>query len=160
MAEDYVVEDLRVDADRMILTDTDTSRGPLFKVSEVSRIFFNRTSYWIRWLEEEHRFVIDGDRTCKHFEWIHREIDQLVDGKPTRKKVKSRHSWVKDGVCTHCGGRQVGVTKTRTGSRSYTLTDIEQMIHALAGNDTISGAQAALALLLVQTIAKIHGYLP
>jgi len=154
-----IVHDARLDPDRFMLEGIDTSKGPTFKVSQVGEIFFARSSFWVRWLEDEHKLVLDGDPNCKHYEPTMRVVDQVIEGKVQEKEVKAKISWVVDGVCTHCGGHQVGVGKTKSGARIYTLTDIEQMIHALASNGSISGAHATNALLLVQTMARIHGYL-
>ena len=38
----------------------DTSGGPLFVVSDVSRIFFARSDHWLRWRERQGKFELDG----------------------------------------------------------------------------------------------------
>lgn len=160
MNETVIVQDARLDPDRFILENVDTSQGPTFKVSQIGEIFFARTAFWVRWLEDEHKLVLDGDPDCKHYAATTKMVEQIKDGQATTKEVKAKDSWIVDGVCARCGGKRVGTRKTQTGSRVYTLTDIEQMVHALAANGSISGAHAANALLLVQTMARIHGYLP
>jgi len=157
--ESVVVQDARLDPDHFLLDRVDTSAGPHFSVSQVGKIFFARTAFWIRWLEDGHRTILDGDPACPHFTPSTRIIEVITaEGEQTRE-VKSKDSWLVDGVCSRCGGRQVGVTKTKTGSRIYTLTDVEEVVHALAGAGAISGAQATNALHLVQTMARIHGLL-
>lgn len=160
-SEPVILQDPRLDPDRFILEGIDTSEGPYFTVSQVGKIFFARSSYWVRWIEEEHKNVLDGDPECPHYEKVKRQIDAVGDdGRPYLKTVTSNLSWVVDGVCTHCGGKQVAMSKTATGSRVYSLFDLEMLIHALASSRAITGAQAHNALLLVQTIAKIYNYLP
>ena len=56
-------------------------------------------------------------------------------------------------------GEQVGGSRTPEGARRYTLSDIEKMAHALAGREAINGAQLTNALMMVQTSARIWGYL-
>lgn len=56
-------------------------------------------------------------------------------------------------------GENVATGRTEKGARVYTLTDIERMTHTLAANGRINGAQAANALLIVRTIARVWGYL-
>ena len=142
--------------DHFILDGVDTSAGPTFTVSQVGSVFFARSSHWVRWIEENHKNVLDGDPQCPHREPFEKTSQTLVDGALKNKKVMSHRSWVEDGVCTRCGGKQVGMRKTATGSRFYTLGDIELMVHALAGGGAISGAQAVNALSAVATVARIH----
>lgn len=115
--ETVVVTDVRLDADKFMLDGIDVTEAPVFTVSEVAKIFFGRTGYWIRWLETN---------------------------KP--------ESFLLDGV-------RVANSRTPKGSRIYTLGDVEQMTHAFAAGGHINGAQAANSLLVVQTIARIHGFL-
>lgn len=56
-------------------------------------------------------------------------------------------------------GEDVGGQRTDEGARRYNLADIEKMAHALAEKGAINGAQLTNALLLVQTEAKIYGYI-
>ena len=157
--EAIVLQDARLDPDRPLLEGIDTSEGPTFKVSQFGQIFFARTDHWVRWLEGEHKFVIDGDPECPHYAKVKRDVEQYVGGTLKNNEVDAKESWVVDGVCTKCGGRQVGASRTATGSRIYTLSDIEQVTHALLANNAISGQQAINALHLVQTMARIHGLL-
>lgn len=149
MAETLVIQDARLDPDRFILEGVDASAGPHFNVSQLGKFFFARTSFWVRWLEDGFKNVLNGDPECPHSEEITKE-----DG------TKGRQSWLVDGVCSHCGGVQVGMAKTASGYRTYSLADIEQVVHALLANGAINGAQATNALHLVQTMAKIHGLIP
>lgn len=65
----------------------------------------------------------------------------------------TKHAFVLDGA-------DIEFSRTDKGARVYSLADVEKMTHALAQGSHINGAQAANALLIVQTIARIHGYLP
>lgn len=56
-------------------------------------------------------------------------------------------------------GRRAGKKKSE-GYRSYSLTDIEQMTHALCQNGAIDGAQLLHALRVVQSISRVYGHLP
>lgn len=56
-------------------------------------------------------------------------------------------------------GRVVGNRRTEEGARYYTLSDVEEMAHALAHHGAINGSQLHLALTLVQAEARLHGYL-
>lgn len=60
--ESVTVADPRLDDKRFIFEGIDTSREPLFTVSEVAKFFFGRSAHWIRWQESnEHFFLtIDG----------------------------------------------------------------------------------------------------
>lgn len=55
-------------------------------------------------------------------------------------------------------GVEVGTTRTPVGARVYTLTDIEQVAHALASNHAINGAHVVNVLLVVQAMARLYGY--
>lgn len=55
-------------------------------------------------------------------------------------------------------GVEVGTSRTPVGARKYTLTDIEQMAHALASHGAIDGAHLVNVLLVVQMIARLYGY--
>jgi hypothetical protein len=56
-------------------------------------------------------------------------------------------------------GERVGGQRTDEGARRYNLADIEKMAHALAEKGAINGAQLTNALLLVQTEARVWGYI-
>lgn len=60
-AERIILTDSRLPTDRLILEDIDTSREPIFTVSEVSKMFFARSPHWIRWREKKGEFVFDGE---------------------------------------------------------------------------------------------------
>jgi hypothetical protein len=107
--------------DHLLLEGIDTSKhpehpdkpGPMFVVSDIGKIFFNRGPHWVRWREKR-----------GHLIW---------EGKQVGHRVK-----------------QV---------RMYDLADVEKMTHALASNGAIDGTQAVRALLVVQAIANVWGYL-
>ena len=115
-AETVVVTDTRLDSEKFMLDGIDVSADPTFKVSDVAKIFFGRSSHWVRWLEGKDAFTLDGV--------------------------------------------EVGTRRTEKGARVYTLADVEKMTHALAQQGKINGAQAANSLHIVQTIARVWGYLP
>jgi len=46
---------------KMLLNGVDVSEGPIFTVSEVAKIFFARTSHWVRWKDKEGAFVFEGE---------------------------------------------------------------------------------------------------
>jgi hypothetical protein len=136
-----VVIDPEIDASAFMLDGIDTSAAPNFTVAEVSKFFFARSAHWVRWLEKEGSLVLDSTiADCSHTD----EADK---------------SLFVDERCTRCGGRAVGLRRTASGARVYDLADVEQIAHALAQNNKISGAQLHLALVLVKTSAKIAGYL-
>lgn len=116
MSDTVVVTDTRLDSEKFMLEGIDVSEGPQFTVSEVAKVFFGRSSHWVRWLEGQGGFVLDGE--------------------------------------------VVGTARTAKGARVYDLSDIEKMTHALAQQGKINGAQAANALLIVQTIARVWQFLP
>ena len=74
-------------------------------------------------------------RTAHWVRWVEREGKLVLDGVPVAKD------------------------RTGSGSRKYTLTDVELMSHALAQNGAISGAQLRRALALVAVEAEIYDYL-
>jgi hypothetical protein len=153
--ETLVVTDAALDPDKFMLDGIDTSKNPHFTVSEVAKVFFARSSHWIRWLETKHAFILDStDPSCPH-------------GEPDPNEPGETLSWMEPvtlhgqiiSVCTHCSGEDTAARRTEKGARVYTLGDIEKMTHALAGGGHISGAQASNALHLVRTCARIWEYL-
>ena len=46
---------------RLLLDGVDVSNGPIFTVSEVAKIFFARTSHWVRWKDNTGAFVLQGE---------------------------------------------------------------------------------------------------
>src|SRR5690606_10586022 len=56
-----VVSHEEIPADRMLLHGIDTSAGPIFTVSEVAKIFFCRSSHWLR-LQEYKGLYLDGQK--------------------------------------------------------------------------------------------------
>lgn len=61
MTTPTLLADEAIDIDKMMLDGIDTSKGPLFSVSEMAQFFFARSSHWVRWLETEGRLVLDGE---------------------------------------------------------------------------------------------------
>lgn len=116
-----VVTDTRIDPDQMMLEGIDTfTKGPLFTVSEMAKVFFARTNHWIRWLEQNDKLMLD---------------------RPDGERV------------------EVGLRRNDKKGRVYTLSDIEEIAHALAQNGAITGSQLRLTLLLVKVQAQMNQYL-
>lgn len=102
-------------ADRMMLVGVDCPE-PTFSPSEMAKMFFDKTGYWVR--ERERRGFFE------------------LDGKP------------------------VGRRRTASGyGRTYTLSDVEEIAHALAQKGAISTTQLRQTLLLVMIRAEMSGYL-
>jgi hypothetical protein len=55
--------------------------------------------------------------------------------------------------------KPVGNHRTQRGARYYTLSDVEEMAHALAQKQAITGSQLRTTLLLVENSARLWGYL-
>lgn len=144
---EIVVTDARIDPSHRLLEGKDTSAVPKFTVSEAAKVFFGKSPHWMRWRERNAWFVVDGDPNCDHL-----HLGGGGQGSET-------HSRVVDGFCTKCGGREVGTTRTAAGARQYSLSDIEEMAHALAQRGAISGEQLKTALEIVAGIARLYGYL-
>jgi hypothetical protein len=56
-----VITDARVDAEKFVLHGIDTSKAPVYSIGEAAKVFFARTSHWIRWLEREGKLTLDGE---------------------------------------------------------------------------------------------------
>lgn len=56
-------------------------------------------------------------------------------------------------------GQDVGGYRTEEGARRYSLSDVEKMAHSLAEKEAINGAQLTVTLILLQTQAKLWGYI-
>lgn len=110
-----VVSSEKLPTDRLILEGLDVSEGPLFNITEVAKVFFGRTAYWIRWLDREDAFYLDDE--------------------------------------------YVGGTRTQSGARSYDLSHIEKMAHALAQKNKINTQQLHNALMVVLLVAKIWNHI-
>lgn len=50
-----------IPADRMMLNGIDTTAGPLFTVSQVAKVFFRRSSHWLR-LQDYKGIYLDGKK--------------------------------------------------------------------------------------------------
>lgn len=67
-----LLADQTIDTDRLMLEGIDTSKRPLYSVSEMAQFFFVRSSHWVRWLETDEdkkkgkppgwRMMLDGER--------------------------------------------------------------------------------------------------
>lgn len=137
-----VLTDPRIDPERLMLAEVDTlTKGPVFTVSEMAKFFFDRSNHWIRWLESMAEREEDP------------ETGKLVDIDGT----KGVPFWFTDPQTKE--RRKVGQRRNDKAARLYTLSDIEEVAHALAQNGHISGTQLRQTLLLVQVSAEMRGFL-
>jgi hypothetical protein len=153
--EHVLMADARIDPDKFMFESIDTSEKPVFTVSEAAKFFFARTAHWMRWRERNLFFLLGDDPTCEHHEKKPKTI--VKDGKKV-KTIKIM-SWVRRGKCTKCGAVEVGGRTTKTGSRVYSLGDIEQIAHALARRNAITGGQLRNTLSLLAIQARLWEYL-
>lgn len=58
--EPVTVADPRLDDKKFILEGIDVSKGPTFTVTEMAKVFFGRSSHWVRLHESEGKLVLDG----------------------------------------------------------------------------------------------------
>jgi hypothetical protein len=58
------------------------------------------------------------------------------------------------------GGKEVEVSRTETGIRTYTLADVEKITHALMEQGFITTNQMAHALVLCKVEAMLYGVIP
>lgn len=186
MTQPHVVSAPNIPSDRFILEGVNVDKAPLFSVSELSKVFFGRSSYWVRWLEEQHAIVLDGDPTCSHTKAARemrphpiivteaiatkKKLDRALIGKPlldkdgnkvTEEKMTDVQVPVFDarGRCRRCKGQKVGERRTASGARVYSLADVEQVAHALAQAGKITGTQLRHALGVVHLEAQIWEYI-
>lgn len=159
-AEPVIVADPKIDPDRFMLEGIDTSEKPLFTVSEVAKFFFARSAHWMRWRERSFFFMLGGDPKCEHHEMKKKMIlREDESGKKKRVAKSVPDSWVKNGVCTRCGATEVGARRTGEGARTYSLSDIEKIAHALARRNAITGTQLRNTLSLVANEARVWGFI-
>lgn len=154
-----VVTDPRLPVDKFILDAVEErelgrlEEAPRFTVSEIAKVFFGKSPHWVRWREKKGFFILDGSPDCTHSEG-YQGIDEDTDLEITKFRTL-----IIDGKCANCGGIDVTGHRTEVGARSYTLADVEKMAHALAQQGGINGAELGHALLAVQTVARVWGYL-
>jgi hypothetical protein len=78
--------DERVDPDKMLFEGIDTSSGPVYTISEVSKFFLIRGAHWTRCVERDGRFSLDGKphvprRTPKGARYyLLEDVEQMVHG--------------------------------------------------------------------------------
>jgi len=182
----HVVTDPAIPAGRFILEGVNVEKAPLFSVSELAKVFFGRSSYWVRWLEEQHAIVLDGDPQCSHTKTAkemrphpiivteamqkRRKLPADTVGKPLLDKDGNKVTEEKmtdvqvpyfdtKGKCKRCKGQKVGERRTASGARTYSLADVEQVAHALAQAGKITGTQLRHALGVVDLEARIWEYI-
>jgi hypothetical protein len=88
---------------------------PRFSVSEIAKVFFAKSTHWVRWREREGHFQL--------------------------------------------GEEAVGTSRTAAGARQYSLSDVEQMAHALRSHGHITQVQFRQTLALVKAEARLYGHL-
>jgi hypothetical protein len=59
----------------------------------------------------------------------------------------------------HLNEQAVGTSRTASGARQYSLSDVEQMAHALRSRGDISQGQFRDACAVVKAEARLYGYL-
>lgn len=67
--------------------------------------------------------------------------------------------WLETGGKMLLDNEPIGDRRTKKGARVYTLGDVESIVHGLAQQGVISGAQMTNALIMVQTLARQWGYI-
>jgi hypothetical protein len=143
-----LLADQVIGIDKMMLEGIDTSEGPLFSVSEMATFFFNRSSHWVRWLEN-----------CDF---------KYRDPKATKQRVcgRSPHRHEPEEVEEHSpywrlmlDGVLLEPIRTGANARKYDLALIEKVAHALAGNGAITVPQLRRALMLVKIQSEMHEFL-
>lgn len=151
------VTDPRIDPDHLIFEGKDTLRpyqtkkgepkirGPIFTVSEMAKFFFARTNHWIRWLESNGKMaevIKEPCLVCNQNRIVQTGVD--------------KHGKAKWQACPACT-KQVGARRDeKMGNRIYTLSDIEEIAHALAANGTITGSQLRYCLRTLQAQGEMH----
>lgn len=144
-----VLADQRLDLDQLMLDGVDTSSGPLFSVSEMAKVFFARTAYWVRWLENceypvSNPKVPDKTKPCG--------MHPLGHSKEEAEAHKGAWRMVLDGEL-------LVPIRTESNARKYDLALIEKIAHALASNNTIEISQLRHALAIVHTQAQMNNYI-
>jgi hypothetical protein len=103
---------------------------PLYSVSEVAKVFFGRSSQWIRYFENQDTAYFNG-------------LGEDGDIKP---------AFTFDG-------ERIQFSREESGYRSYSLDVIEKMAHALTQNKRISANQLNNALMMIEGQCRIYKYL-
>lgn len=55
-----IIEGEGIDPDRMMFDGVDQSKSPTFTMGEVAKLFFGRSTSWLRVKERDGEFVLDG----------------------------------------------------------------------------------------------------
>lgn len=137
-----------VDPDRLMLADVDTSAGPVMPISFVS-FLLARTTTWTRWREPSEKFAVLDENGG----WW---VKEVVKGDQMRALSGPYGTEAEAGA--HLGQQPFG-SRTKSGARSYTLSQLEQFVHYLAREGHLSGSHAAYALGVVYYLALEWGYL-
>lgn len=136
----------RIDPDTFITADVADDAGPKFSVGEMSKFFFLRGSYWVRWLD---RKAAEGSG-CPKCDGTGRLAVHHKDGSEGSRR------------CPRCEGAGKvpwpdwgEARRTESGARYYTLSDIEALAHKVAQQGIITPADLRLTLLLVKVQAQM-----
>lgn len=144
-----LLADPALDPNKMLLEGIDTSAGPLYSVSEMAKVFFARSSHWVRWLETCDYPVPDPARKgktkpCQLHPHQHNE------------KLAAKH---RDRWRLMFEGELLEPIRTASNARKYDLALIEKIVHCLASNGTIKPPQLRQALTIVKMQAEMHDYI-
>lgn len=147
-----LLADPDIDLDKLMLEGIDTSAGPIFSVSELSRFFFARSPHWVRWLEQCH--YTEPKKNPKTGRMKNEQCKIPISAHSKKLREAHQHTWkfVFDG-------EMLTPRRNGSGAREYDLTLIEKIAHALAANGTIKVSQLRHALQLVRIQAEMHEYL-
>lgn len=141
-----VIADAHIDPDRLMFEGVNTDEKPVYTVSEMAKVFFGRTNHWIRWLESNGRMAVvkNPSKDCKVC---------------SNTRVATKGDGEISGPCPKCT-IPVGTRRSeKMNGRIYTLGDIEEVAHALAQNQSISGTQLRLTLKMLRAQGEMYGYL-
>jgi hypothetical protein len=150
MTASTIVVDAGIDPDKMLLADIDTTKGPIFTVSEMAKFFFARSNHWIRWLEGCEFEYPPASGTGKGVKCS----IQPKDHDPELRDAHC-HTWK-----LMLDGRLVGTRRNEKSARIYTLSDVEEIAHALAQSGSITGTQLRNTITVIKTQAEMFEYLP
>jgi hypothetical protein len=101
----------------------------------------------------QHQFILEGIDTSREPHYTVSEVAKFFFAR-TAHWIRWRES---KGFFV-LNGEPIA-TNRKDKARFYTLEDVEKMAYALAEQKAINGAQMSNVLLLVQTEAKVWGYL-
>lgn len=126
-----------------IIDDPDPEVEPQFTVSEVAKVFFGMSPYWVRWNENRGFFKLNNKPVGNNRKIIHPLTKEQVAAKKAGRRVKAEVTYfIDDG--------------SGNGVRTYTLYDIERMAYALMTFGAIDGMQLLGALRVIESVAMMY----